>query len=442
MTKRSYIRIACYTVFALAILMASVAINTRNMNTYRNELELNYQQSLMELSESLDSISTDLTKELYSNSAGEIYDISRDLYAQCATAKNAISRLPAQQMKLGATYKFLSQAGDYAQFIGNKIDKGEKITDAQHKSLNSLLKYCQRLQESIDDMVSIVEAGGEITSGEVNSKNIRSISTLSDGFSNGAKIFDDFPTLLYDGPFSDQVLNKKSELVNKSPVISSDRGKSIVSKALNINPGRINYETDEKGRIPCFTYKCSRDTVSVTKQGGYIRQILYSGGITKSEISEKEACGLALSHLKNIGYDNMVTSYYVVDNNVCTINCAYRKNGVTYYSDLIKVGVSMADGALLTVDANTYLTNHKPRTPSKPKINKSQAQKRVSKYLTVLSSKRCVIPKESGKEVQCYEFTCRSNDTGEEALVYINCDTGDEEDIMLLLKTDNGTLTK
>ena len=54
----------------------------------------------------------------------------------------------------------------------------------------------------------------------------------------------------------------------------------------------------------------------------------------------------------------------------------------------------------------------------------------------------CVIPKESGKEVQCYEFTCKSNDTGEDILVYINCDTGDEEDIMILLKSANGTLVK
>ena len=58
------------------------------------------------------------------------------------------------------------------------------------------------------------------------------------------------------------------------------------------------------------------------------------------------------------------------------------------------------------------------------------------------SSKMCVIPKESGKEVQCYEFTCKSNDTGEDTLVYINCDTGDEEDIMILLKSANGTLVK
>lgn len=442
MTKRSYVRIVSYVVFALAILIMSVVINSRNMNAYRNELELNYQQSLLELSESLGNVNTDLTKELYSNSTGEIYDVSRDLYAQCATAKNAISRLPAEQMKLGSTYKFLSQASDYAQFIGNKIENGEKITDSQHSSLNSLLKYCQKLQDSITEMVNIVEAGGKITSGDVGAANNTPISTLSTGLGNSSRIFEDFPTLLYDGPFSDQVLNKKSQMVANAKVITVDEGKLVVSKALNIRVGKINYETDEKGNMPCYTYKAGRYTVSVTKQGGYIRQILYSGVISNSQISEKQACKLATEYLSKLGYKNMATSYYVCDDNTCIVNCAYRLKGVTYYSDLIKVGISLNDGALLTVDAATYLTNHTKRNISKPKLTVKTAQAKVSPYLTVLSSKQCVIPKESGKEAHCYEFTCRSKDTGEEALIYINAADGNEEDIMLLLKTDNGTLVK
>jgi hypothetical protein len=70
------------------------------------------------------------------------------------------------------------------------------------------------------------------------------------------------------------------------------------------------------------------------------------------------------------------------------------------------------------------------------------AQSKISSYLTVESYKRCIIPKENGTEVDCYEFKCKSSDTGEDALVYINSSTGEEEDIMLLLYSDNGTLVK
>ena len=62
--------------------------------------------------------------------------------------------------------------------------------------------------------------------------------------------------------------------------------------------------------------------------------------------------------------------------------------------------------------------------------------------MKINSVKQCVIPKKSGIEVDCYEYRCTGRDTGEDALIYINCDTGNEEDIMLLLNSENGTLVK
>ena len=102
----------------------------------------------------------------------------------------------------------------------------------------------------------------------------------------------------------------------------------------------------------------------------------------------------------------------------------------------------MDDGKIVSLDAQTYLTNHIKRENFSPNINKNKAASLVSPYLTINSAKRCYIPKENGKEIQCWEFECTSSQTGEDALIYINCDTGREEDILILLHTDNGTLVK
>jgi len=59
MQKRSYIRIISFTVFALVVLITSVLVNTANMNKYKSQLEVNYQQSLTELSECLNNVNTD-----------------------------------------------------------------------------------------------------------------------------------------------------------------------------------------------------------------------------------------------------------------------------------------------------------------------------------------------------------------------------------------------
>jgi germination protein YpeB len=412
------------------------------MTNYKNQLELSYQQSLTELSECLDNVNTDLTKSLYSNSSNEIHDVSRDLYAQCSTAKNAISRLPVSQMELGNTYKFLSQASDYAQYIGGKIEQGEEITQSEHDTLNKLLSYAQEFSDSANDMVRIVESGAKITEGDVSSDSEITVTSLSNSFSTSAKAFESFPTLLYDGPFSDQVLNKSSALVKNSDVSTKDECKKIVAKCLNTNVNKISFEADEQSTLPCYTFTCGRYTVSVTKQGGYIKSILYSGLINESTITEENAINLAQKFLNSIGYSDMQECYYSISNNICTINFAYCKDNVYYYSDLIKCGVSLSDGTIVSLDAKTYLTNHTDREDFTPTLTANDCKKLISKYLTVNSIKQCVIPKENGTEVQCYEFLCTSNDTGEDALIYINCDTGEEEDIMLLLYSDNGTLVK
>lgn len=442
MTKRSYIRIVSYIGFMLAVIVISSVMSATNMKAYKTELEVSYQQSLAEFAECLDKVDTDITKSLVSNSKGEVYDLSRDLYAQCSTAKNAMSRLPVSQMELGNAYKFLSQCSDYAQYIGGKIDKNEIITEEEHQNLKNLLGYAQKFSEQAKDMVATVNAGAMITEGEVKSVNQINISPLSNSFSAGAEIFEDFPTLLYDGPFSDQVLNKASKLVKSGDVKTREECRKIFASAIGADVNNVSYETDDKSKIPCYTFKCGRYTGLVTKQGGYIKEILYSGKIQNSNITAENACNLAVNALEELGYSNMTVCYYNVENNICTVNCAYQKDNVCYYSDLIKVGISMNDGELVSVDSKTYLTNHTNRKPKIAKLSTNQARKKLSKYLEVKKSKMCVIPKESGKEIQCYEFTCKSKDTGEDTLVYINCDTGEEEDIMIVLKSASGTLVK
>ncbi|MBQ7741146.1 MAG: germination protein YpeB [Eubacterium sp.] len=442
MSKRAYVRLSSFLAFALITLIALTIVNTRNMNTYKKELEVNYQGSLSELNDCLDKVNTNLTKSVYSSSDDELYEICRDLYSECNSAKNAVSRLPVTQLGLGNVYKFLSQASDYSVFIANKLKDGKTVSDKEHKNLLTLLKYAQRFSASTENMMRVVSSGVRITDGKVKNTSEMNLMPLSNSFSQSAKAFDSFPVLLYDGPFSDNVLNRKSSLLQKAEVKTKRECRELAAKALGVNENLISFEGEEKSKLPCYTFKYKRYTVSVTKQGGYIKTLLYSGISADEEIDEKTAVKLAKSYLEKIGYKNMKESYFSKADNVCTFNFAYSKNGVVYYSDLIKVSVSLENGKILSLDAKTYLTNHRERGSFTTGVSIEDAQKNISKYLKVKSKRPCVIPKKDGKEVRCYEYLCTSSETGEDALIYVNASTGREEDIMLLLYTDGGTLVK
>ena len=78
MTKRGYIRLFSYSIAVVAILAGFAIVNMNMAANYKAQLENNYQQSLNELSETMDSIETNLTKSIYSNSDKMLYEISSD----------------------------------------------------------------------------------------------------------------------------------------------------------------------------------------------------------------------------------------------------------------------------------------------------------------------------------------------------------------------------
>lgn len=442
MTKRGYVRIFSYAA-AVVMVLAGYAIMNMNMaNNYKVQLENSYQQSLNELSESLDSIETNLTKSVYSNSDQMLYEISRDLFAECDEAKNALSRLPVGQMNLSSTYKFISQAGDYATYIAQKVANNEDITDDEHKNLMTLLGYAQKLNESVSSMVSICNNGGRITASNVKNDDNIKVSALKNDMTTAEEAFKDYPTLLYDGPFADAVLNRNSTLLKNADTYTKEEARDIASYALGCSANEVNFETEEDGNIPCYVFSYGQKTIGITKPGGYIAYILYGGKINQTSITEKNAVNIAKKYLDKIGFEDMAETYYMSSHNICVINFAYSKNNTIYYSDLIKVGVSMSDGKIVSLESQGYITNHIERKSVSPKISAEDAQKGLSTFLKVMDTKLCVIPKDNGKEVLCHEIHCESTDTNEEVLIYINANTGEEENILLLLYSDGGTLTK
>ena len=86
--------------------------------------------------------------------------------------------------------------------------------------------------------------------------------------------------------------------------------------------------------------------------------------------------------------------------------------------------------------------NHKARNvPEKTKYDLRSARKLLKDDLEVLGNKKAFIPTDYETENYVYEYRCKAED-GQEILVYIDPVTGEEKDILILLYTDGGVLTK
>lgn len=437
MKRRNIVRICSFAFCAVAALAAFAIMGNIKSNSYQTRLEAAYQRNLMQISECLDSIETSLSKSQYATSSEMMNKISGDLYSECCTAKNALSSLPISQLNLTGAYKFLSQAGDYARYLSAK----EQVTQEEYDNLALLLTYAQKYSDFADTIVSRCNAGGSITDNEValESSDLK-VSSFSADFSSAEETFEGYPTLLYDGPFADAVLNKESAMIKSAEKKDQDECRKIAAAALGVDEGGVVYKTEESGTLPAYVFSYKLYTIAVTKNGGYIAYILNEGTPSEQAITEDNAINVAKDYLNKIGYSDMKESYYTVYNNVCTINFAYCKDNITYYSDLIKVGVSLSDGNIFSLEADGYLVNHTEREV--PGFAAEQNGVELNSNVEILSASRCLIPKSSGVEVFCNEYHCKNKSTGQEVLIYTDSETGEEEDILLLMYSDNGTLTK
>ena len=121
------------------------------------------------------------------------------------------------------------------------------------------------------------------------------------------------------------------------------------------------------------------------------------------------------------------------------MNFAYRQNNVTCYSDLIKVKVALDNGEIVGMESYGYIMHHTLREIRTPALSKQDARGKVSRRLGIDSVNIALIPKDSKREVLCYEFKGTFGDKN--FLIYINAETGVEEDIQILIESPDGILT-
>ena len=197
-----------------------------------------------------------------------------------------------------------------------------------------------------------------------------------------------------------------------------------------------------KGNIDCYSFYNAEVTISVTKKGGIVTYMISSRFADESALTYEEAIETATLFLNQRGYKNIKESYYAVIDGIMTINFAFYENGITYYTDLIKVSVALDNGEITGFDSTGYIMNHTKREENgKYKYTLESAEKLLNSSLKVKSSKKVFIPTDFGTEIFAYEYHCVAPDN-QEILVYIDPKTGAEAEILILLYMDNGVLTK
>lgn len=440
--KRLWVRVLSFTTAFLLIIGGYLLTMRHQLNHLERQLSHHYQASLEELSSSIDSMAITLVKSLYASTPAGLSTLTNELVLQAGAAETALSALPIKQQGVSAVAKFLSQVSDYSLVLTRNVVNGENITQEERTSLEKLAKVASDLSVRLEE-ARILYNDSSNWNESISSAlhGAETVSGLNTAMTEIEQSLSDYPTLIYDGPFSDHISTRKSQLLSDKNEVSLNQAKTIAAAKLSVHENELAHSGDEEGNMPAYVFKSANGSIAVTKSGGYTTYFRKTRDISDSQMNYETAVEKAKEYIKKCELGNFSETYYFTDEGICVVNFAAMQQDTICYPDLIKIGVALDNGEIMFYEARGFLMNHAKRQLSEPPHSAASAKQLVNPHLKIERTRLSIIPSGGEQERYCYEFLCRG-DKDEELLVYINAETLVEEQILLLLKTDGGTLTK
>lgn len=451
--KRSWI---APTILGIALVLALVW--GYNEYTMKNELgvalENHYQRLFFDVKKHVENVQVNLSKAMLSNSRDQNVLLLSQIMNEAYFAQDKLGQMPVPPGETAKTEKFLNQAADYSFNLIQTHLKGEPLTNEQRQTLGNLQKNSASFNNELAKLQSEL-SDRNYTIGGLNRKQNKKVQegnekVFTTSIANIEKNMGKTPELIYDGPFSDQMINRKPRGLEGSDVSKKEAeriatdfiGKNKVQSVTSFEEGDHVSAT----RIPSYTFNIRPKNTSkelaiymgVSRKGGKVLWMSNSRPVPKGKMSIKEAQDKALKYLHEKGFSNMEPNYHLKNDGTILFNFVYKEKGITIYPDLIKVKVALDNGEIVGFDASGYYLNHHNRDLKKAEITEAEARDKVTVDFNIDSTRLALIPK-GKEEVLCYEF--KGKYRGSDFIVYINAVNGSEEQILQIITDENGTLT-
>lgn len=446
-----------FAILAIALLAVGVwgAYQYQLKNDYKIALNNDYQRLLHDTKAHVSNVQVAMSKALLSDSRDQNVLLLSQIMQQATLAQDKLAQLPVSHSDISKTEKYLTQVADYSySLIKGHLD-GNEMDSKQRQAMTRLQDYSQYLTSELSAIQDKIMTG-QMTLGRVTQKQRENLRDTNENMLNTSLVkfeetMTEYPELIYDGPFSDQIMNMKPKgLGNKK--VSAEEAREIAEnflgnkRNLSLTLFEEGEQFDDTAKIPSHTFSVSTGNrndepggyISVSKQGGHIVWMNNTRSVSGISLSMKQAQDRALKFLREKGFNNMEPNYSLRYDGIGLFNFAYKENDVTIYPDLIKVKIALDNGEIVGFEAAAYLHAHHDREIQEPQITQEEAREKVRLDFNIDSVRLAMIPQGS-KEVLCYEFKGKYKEN--DFIVYINALNGKEEQILQIIKDENGTLT-
>lgn len=420
-------------IFGLSFLLYS-AYSTSNSLT--STLESTYQKSYYDLVDKVNNMEVKLSKVMSSTNTNYTAKMLSEISKNAEDAQNNLNVLPVTLNGVEESLKFVNQVGGYTSTLAKRLQMGEAMSMQDEKTIEKLHLAVLNMKQSMSQMSDNMWKGYSIVSDGLSLDGDYNDLTVSLKSLKASDV--DYPTMIYDGPFSDSVLKKEAKGLTGQD-ISPTNAKTMLAELFLISQENIEEEGQAKSYVDTFDFSFEKSNISyfaqITKKGGKLYTLSSYNDSNQVNFSKPEALENAKEFIKKMEIENVECVWSDVVGKDAYFNFAPVQDGIIIYPDLIKVKVDLAHGEVVGYEANSYYTNHKERNLDTFNINVGQAREQVKNGYVIKEERKVLAPIDF-EEILCYEFNTLNN--GNIYYFYVDAQSGNLVNILRVIRTTDG----
>ena len=433
MQKKQGLWLATIMMLCLIVSSGITVYSYRQAHRYARLLSDAYAGALLTAMMQMEALGRNVDKAMICEDEGQGAVLLSRIGSDAAAVHAHLCSLPLSHSAMAETMKVCNQLQDYAMLLQERAQPA--LDDDSARILQQLSDTCAQLLTHLQSAYAqMLEKDMQF---DVKQAYMLDADSAARPIESVGEMIE-YPTLIYDGPFSD-VVNESAPRGLGSGMITQEEAREIACRYVgeSIEAGKLTQESG--GLIPAWGVQVTQEDcvlqLAVTKQGGDVLWMFPEDADFSLKYGLEECKKAAEEFLSAHGYGEMHLTFWQIYGGMATLSYAAVQEDVVLYPDLIKVQVRMDTLEVVGVEARHYLTSHTQREHLTPAVSEEEARGAISERLKNVTSRLCLIP-QNGQEYLCWEFTGDYN--GNTYFVYIDATTGRQRDIQQLVQTSIG----
>lgn len=440
--KKIAILVALCVLFAVAAIVLGIllGIYADKGAAARLDAENSYRSEYFKLLDSVLDIETDLSKMKVASTDAMQTELMVDTAINAELAGQSLNALAQGEYQLEATIKFCNQIQDFAKYIIKKIDYDEPLTDEDYATIDELYDAALELGKRLNSMQGNMQTDGYYFVEAVGDED--PFEDIVSGVDGSAV---NYPSLIYDGPFSDGLEDPEPHALQGEEVTKEEAAEKVVGYLDEYEVTNVTLVSECTGYFECYLFSFDTEdgksgSVQISKTGGHLVMFDVYEKMVMPTFSVEEGVEVAEQYCRDHGYDNMTAVWSTVSESELFVNLCYEYDGIIMYPDMIKIKVSLQTGKVIGFESLEYIYNHnrEDEVDYTVTVTEEEAISGYKEDFEIVNVRLAVIPVGSGKERLCYEIYGEYDSN--RYFIYVDAEKGYELEVMQVIDSDDGEL--